>query len=134
MGIFSKLFGKKKTQETKVSALPSSKQAPKPAPEAPLAKPASTLEEVQADIRDGNIEGMPSNKKASTSQAEISEADAVESETTKYHIKKQGSEWDVITESSKKPLRTFATQKEAIEYAKKENLPHTVFKVDGTPK
>lgn len=134
MGIFSKLFGKKKAQESKESAIPSNKQAPKPAPEAPLTKPASTLGEVQSDIREGNIEGIPAIKKASESQAEVTEADAVDSQATKYHIKKQGSEWVVISTSSKSPLRTFATQKDAIAYATKENLPHIVFKADGTPK
>ncbi len=134
MGILSKFFGKKKPQDTKESVVPSNKQAPKPAPEAPLAKPASTLEEVQADIRDRNIEGIPSAKKASESQAEITEADVVVGKALEYHIKKQGSEWVVIETSAKHPLRSFSTQKDAIAYATKENLPHVVYKADGTPK
>ncbi len=134
MSIFSKLFGKKKTQESKESALPSNKQAPKPAPEAPLAKPASTLDQVQTDLRDGNIEKIPPANATSDAQAVVTEADTVKPKSLEYHIKKQGSEWVIIESSAKSPLRTFATQKEAMAYASEENLPHVVFKADGTPK
>lgn len=134
MGIFSKLFGKKKAKEFDDQPMPSSKQAPKPAPETPLSKPVSTLEEVQSDIRDRNVDQVPEPKKAPESRSQVSEADAVKPKKLEYHIKKQGAEWVVIEHQAEAPLRTFNTQKEAIAYVQEENLPHVVFKADGSPK
>lgn len=134
MGILSKLFGKKKAKETDNQPLPSNRQAPKPAPETPLSKPVSTLEEVQNDIRDQNMDHVPEPKKVPESRAQVSEADASKPKKIEYHIKKQGSEWVVIEHQAETPLRSFNTQKDAIAYVQEENLPHVVFKADGSPK
>ncbi len=53
---------------------------------------------------------------------------------TVYHVKKHDEGWQVIKENADKAYRVFKYQKEAIDFAKAEDLEYVVFKADGTPR
>ncbi len=106
MEFLKKLFGRKKKA-----------QKAQPAPEKPKEKEPRdvSLEEVEKDLDD----------------VKEVEAQATE-EKPVYHIKKHSDGWQIIKENATKAYRVFNYQKEAIEFADKENLEYLVYKADGT--
>ena len=160
MGLFSRLFGKKKKEENldqkkdQVLARHADNQEV-------LKEDARsvTLEDVETDIR--TIEAVePSQIKpekpkrqevfeteekevvdraASLKEKEVvdeaPEAVITNQEPVKaYSIKKHAKGWQIIADDAARAYRVFDTQKEAVEFAKENALEVTVYKADGTPR
>ncbi len=104
MGFFKKLFGRKK-QPQQAQVEPEKTKAPRDV----------SLEDVEKEL--DNVKEV--EKKASE-------------EKTVYHIKKHPEGWQILKENATKAYRVFNYQKEAIEFAEKENLEYLVYKADGT--
>lgn len=51
-----------------------------------------------------------------------------------YDIKKHAKGWQIIAPDAERAYRVFDTQKEAIDFAKENELEVTVYKADGTPR
>ncbi len=138
MGILRKLFGSKKKQSEKEQP----KQASKPTDESRDV----SLEEVNKELKD--LEVIEEDKdiekeevQTKTEKAQVKTPPQKESAPQKeeasgktYHIKKHPKGWQVIEEDAEKAYRVFDYQKQAIDFAKEENLDYKVFKSDGTPR
>ncbi len=145
MGIFSKLFGKKKSKE-KVRADQINNEA---ATNNKIEEQDSrdiTLEEVESELREVSIadahtrQPVPPKTETTLSQAdevrdrvekEAHEKMKLDSEETQYHIKKHSKGWQLIEGSNTKATKVFDTQKEAIDYAKEKDLNYLLYRADG---
>lgn len=58
----------------------------------------------------------------------------VKEDVKHYDIKKHPKGWQVIASDAERAYRVFDTQKEAIDFAKENELDVTVYKADGTPR
>ena len=139
MGIFSKLFGRKKKDTKKVSNEPQrEEQKTESADEVTLQEVNESLDEVNTISKDEPAKQSvtPSPEKDEAVKAEPSEPPKPEPKETDespvYHIKKHPDGWQVIKENADKAYRVFDYQKEAIDFAKNENLEYQVYKADGT--
>ncbi len=147
MGILKKLFGKKKKE---VSEEPKEAKATVENKDVSLEDVNKELKDLETIEEDKKIEkeAVPSKtaqekvkttappKEEKPKPAAEKKAPAKKAETDKdvYHIKKHAEGWQVIKDGADKAYRVFQYQKEAIDFAKDENLEHIVFKADGTPR
>jgi len=147
MGIFSRIFGKKKKHEEEPKKEESLQQQEEQKAEV-LKKEARnvTLEEVEKDLDDldkieeeqpSKVEDTPSKvdevPSPKTPEEKKESKDAKGSENKKvYHIKPHPEGWQVLGEGNERPTRVFEYQKDAIAYAKEENLEYLLYKADGT--
>ncbi|MGM0436254.1 MAG: DUF2188 domain-containing protein [Bacillota bacterium] len=139
MGIFSKLFGRKKKDTKKVENEPQKEEKKtESADEVTLQEVNESLDEVNTISKDEPAKETvtPSPKEDEATKAEPASKPEPEpkekDETPLYHIKKHSEGWQVIKEGADKAYRVFNYQKEAIDFAKKENLEYQVYKADGT--
>ncbi len=119
MGLFEKLFGKKKpaAEPKHVEQV----EQPEEITKTEILKEDArniTLEEVEKDLE--TLEKVePAVQPASASEKV-------------YHIKPHDKGWQLITEDAVKATRVFQYQKEAIQYAKDEGLTYVLYRADGT--
>ncbi len=151
MGIFSKLFGRKQKESKKPNSEPQREEKKtETADEVTLQEVNDSLDEVNTISKDEPAnepvtpapekdEDLEEPLKASPEQDEAAKAEPSEEKTPEkpddtplYHIKKHPEGWQVIKENAQKAYRVFAYQKEAIDFAKSENLEYQVYKADGT--
>ncbi len=133
MGIFRRLFGKKK-KET-----PSENQRPRSSKEVSLEDVERELDDVErVDKTQPKKESIESKVEKSEPKAEPKAEQKTQEEPAGeeavYHIKKHDDGWQLIKEGSQKPYRVFTYQKEAIDFAKEQSLDYQVYKADGTPR
>ncbi|MFP4078385.1 MAG: DUF2188 domain-containing protein [Bacillota bacterium] len=135
MGILSKLFGRKKKEEEAPKSEKTVK-ASEPSDEVSLEEVNESLEEVNTIQKDASEEPKEAKpKKAPAPSEEAPEAKPEEKTEAKkpvYDIKKHPDGWQVIKEGAKQAYRVFAYQKEAVDFAKSEDLEYRVYKSDGT--
>lgn len=142
MGIFSKLFGRKKKQEKQPVNEKTTRPA-EPSDEVSLEDVNESLEEVNTIQKDEPKKEAPSKpgpekteEKKTTEKAPTEEPAKAEKqpddEKPVYDIKKHPEGWQVIKQGSDKAYRVFDYQKQAIDFAKSEDLEYRVFKSDGT--
>ncbi len=158
MGIFSKLFGRKKKPSSEVQSEPKTEEKkPDASDEVTLEEVNESLDEVNTIAKDEPVEKPepePTEKEAPEKEASEektkphppekdtpvapakktttpSDEDASDDKPL-YHIKKHTDGWQVIKEDADKAYRVFKYQKEAITFADKENLEYQVYKADGT--
>ncbi len=151
MGFLKKLFGKKqKSEETpteQVKAEETSKEE--------LKQDARniTLEDVEKEVKELDQYQTEETKEQKVPKkdvapvydegeaknvGDIEDAEVEKTETEKeaepkqYHIKKHDKGWQIIAGDAKKAYRVFDTQKEAIDYAKENELDYLLYRVDGT--
>lgn len=146
MGILKRLFGKKKkekqTEQPQTQAQPQAESK-----DVSLQDVNDELKNLKSIEEDKDIEKQEVPSKTDTEELETKkpkeEAPApkatAKKETTKankptYHVKKHEEGWQVIKEGSEKAYRVFKYQKEAIDFAKEEDLEYIVYKSDGTPR
>jgi len=152
MGILKRLFGKKKKEEPKEETSVKPKEETKDVTLDDVEKGLKDVETVKEDQTVENekpeykteSESIPKTEKEKPlkeEKAEELEASPKQEEKTTeddadkhYHIKKHTKGWQVVEEDAKKAYRVFQYQKEAIDFAKSENLSYTIFKADGTPR
>ena len=148
MGFLKKLFGKKqKSEETpteQVKAEETSKEE--------LKQDARniTLEDVEKEVKELDQYQTEETKEKKTPHKDVQDvSDDIEAEPVgnvetaevkeekseeakQYHIKKHDKGWQIIAGDAKKAYRVFDTQKEAIDYAKENELDYLLYRVDGT--
>ena len=145
MGIFSKLFGRKKKETPKAQENPQKEEKKtESADEVTLQEVNESLDEVNSISKDEPakkpIQSSPQEDEATMSEPSEEpepepEAEAVpdkKDDSPLYHIKKHPEGWQVIKENADKAYRVFSYQKEAIDFAKQESLEYQVYKADGT--
>ncbi|MFH5882217.1 DUF2188 domain-containing protein [Liberiplasma polymorphum] len=170
MGLWSKLFGKKKKQdnldENKDQVLAKNAEQ-----QERLKEDVRTvsLEEVEKDIRtveqlepsqikpertkrqqifsadeeevvnraanlQDSKETVDQAPEATLAKEKPADSSSKEEPSKAYNIKKHAKGWQIIAEGANRAYRVFDTQKEAIDFAKENDLEVTVYKADGTPK
>ncbi|MFW6284788.1 MAG: DUF2188 domain-containing protein [Bacillota bacterium] len=139
MGILSKLFGRKKKEEEAPKKEKVAKPT-EPSDEVSLEEVNESLEEVNTIEKDKEVAPEPKKDVQTSKEApkapEKSEAskpeEKAEADAAVYDIKKHPDGWQVIKEGAKQAYRVFPYQKEAIDFAKSEDLEYRVYKSDGT--
>lgn len=139
MGIFSKLFGRKKKDSPEVQNEPKKEEKKtETSDEVTLEEVNDSLDEVNTITKDEPVEKeqtkpspQPKTKKPTKDETESSAKDSSDDKPL-YHIRKHSDGWQIIKENADKAYRVFSYQKEAIEFANKENLKYQVYKADGT--
>lgn len=148
MGILKKLFGKKK-EEVKT-------EQPQPKEKPQAENKDVSLQDVNDELK--NLKSIEEDKEIKKQEVPSkTETETLETKKPKaepkpkaeekpkaeakaepkerkdvYHVKKHDEGWQLIKEGAQKAYRVFKYQKEAIDFAKEENLEYIVFKADGT--
>ncbi|MFP4287436.1 MAG: DUF2188 domain-containing protein [Candidatus Izemoplasmataceae bacterium] len=95
-----------------------------------------TPDEAKDMLEDDIVEeDMP--KASMTPEKEVVEEETPiveEDEEKLYDIKKHPKGWQIIAQDAERAYRVFDTQKEAIDFAKENDLEVTIYKADGTPR
>ena len=118
MGLLEKLFGKKKKP---VEVTPEEEIQQEEAIKEEVLKEEArniTLEEVEKDLEE--LEKVEPVKKEEQPTVKV------------YHIKPHEKGWQIIADGATKATRVFQYQKEAVQYAKDENLDYILYRADGT--
>ncbi len=154
MGILKRLFGKKKKDEPKEEVSVKPKEETQ---DVTLDDVEKGLKDVDTVKEDKTVENEKPEYKTESEEIPKTEKEEPEEKTDEpakeqktseqhaqtpsqdepdkhYHIKKHTKGWQVVEEDAKKAYRVFQYQKEAIDFAKSENLSYTIFKADGTPR
>lgn len=156
MGILKRLFGKKKKEEEIVKPKAAPQEESQDVSLDDVEKGLKNVETVKEDKsveqekpeyktesepvpkteKEESIQEKPKPEEAPKKEEKPASVDKPSDgeEVKHYHIKKHAKGWQVIEEDSKKAYRVFQYQKEAIDFAKSENLSYTIFKADGTPR
>lgn len=153
MGILKRLFGKKKKVEKEEPAEPKKEQVQDTSRDVSLNEVKDELNNLETVEKDSDIENQTVESK--TEKASVNEetkeaphskqdqskpktppkqTESKDESTQEYHIKKHSEGWQIWPVGGKKALRVFSYQKEAIDYAKEQNLTYKVFKADGSPR
>ncbi len=155
MGLLARIFGKKKKPEDKrvekldAEAATSSKINEQESNEISLEEVEKELEEMSVaqplhrpkPLPTDSKEATTINKEEVTTRArkepeEVEKAKADDAETAhvadkKYHIKKHKEGWQIIADDADRATRVFPTQKEAIDYAKENDMEYLLYRADG---
>lgn len=149
MGILKRLFGKKKKESESETPQVKSQNEGRDVSLEDVEKGLDDLETVEKDksveeekpATKTGAQSVPKTQKEPGKESEKTpsksaekEAPAAKSDDNHYHIKKHSKGWQVIEDGADKAYRVFQYQKEAIDFAKSENLEYTIFKADGTPR
>ncbi len=151
MNIFAKLFGKKKTNEEKrEEKLTEEKATTNKIDEQEASN--ITLDDVEKELKEMSVahdaeqtppqpaprtdlEAEPEVDERIEKEIEVKEkkdAAKAQKEDTKYAIKKHDKGWQIIADGADRAHRVFPTQKEAIDFAKDNNLTYDLYRADGT--
>ncbi len=144
MGILKKLFGKKKKEE-KVEKPQGQAQPEAESKDVSLQDVNEELKNLKTIEDDKDIEKQEVPSKTDTEEVETKKPQSeakpkavpkkeTASDKPVYHIKKHKDGWQVMKAGADKAYRVFKYQKEAIDFAKEEDLEHIVYKSDGTPR
>ncbi len=146
MGFWKKLFGKKQKQEE----TPTEQVMTEETTKEELKQEARdiTLEDVEKEVKELDQYQTEETKEQKEPKKDVApvndegEAEAVgnvevatveaEEEKKVYHIKKHDKGWQIIADGAEKAYRVFGTQKEAIDFAKENELEYLLYRVDGT--
>ena len=128
MSFLSKLFGKKKQAEPVASV------------EKEKTDEAKKIEALKEEARHITLEDVEKELDTIDAEKAVDEAPAHEEEKpvakaegkSVYHIKKHAKGWQVIAEGADRAYRVFETQKEAIDFAKENDMEYLLYRVDGT--
>ncbi len=153
MGILKRLFGKKKKVEKEDTSEPKKEQVQDTSRDVSLDEVKDELNSLETVEKDSDIENQTvesktekesvgdEDKESTTTKTDQSkpktppkQTESKDDSTQEYHIKKHSEGWQIWPVGGKKALRVFSYQKEAIDYAKEQNLNFKVFKADGSPR
>ena len=143
MGFWKKLFGKKQKQEETPTEQVKTEETSKE--ELKQEARDITLEDVEKEVKELDRQEKAEDETPQKDVAPVydeGEAKAVgdvevakvEAEEDKkvYHIKKHDKGWQILADGAEKAYRVFDTQKEAIDFAKENDLEYLLYRVDGT--
>ncbi len=148
MGFLSKLFGKKKKKEAvREEKLNEEKATTNKIDEQEAEN--ITLEDVEKELKEMSVahdaeqtppqpaprtelEEEPEVDERIDKEIEAKEEDDQAASATKYAIKKHPKGWQIIAEDAERAYRVFDTQKEAIDYAKENDIEYDLYRADGT--
>lgn len=132
MGLFKRLFQKKSDEKVESQS-------------AIVETETDDIEELKEDARNLTLEDVEKEIDKVTAKDALTTAQKKESkekkepevETTdknalRYHIKKHEKGWQIVAEGAERAYRVFNTQKEAIDFAKENDLDYLLYRVDGT--
>ena len=153
MGIFSKLFGKKKPKTVKSEETVKSEAAKIDKIEEADSREIS-LEQVENELSSVSMGAPakqqpmpprePSDYEASEAKERVQkeaemqavkkdeESSKKEDDDKMYQIKKHKDGWQVVLAGATRATRVFKTQKEAIDFAKENDFDYQLFRADGT--
>jgi hypothetical protein len=154
MGLLARIFGKKKKPEDKrvekldAEAAKSSKineedsreisleEVERELEEMSIAQPLQKPKPVPADSTGAtsvNNEEATARARKEPEAAEQPKDDAEKAHVAgkQYHIKKHKDGWQIIADDADRATRVFPTQKEAIDYAKENDMDYLLYRADG---
>ncbi|TVP94482.1 MAG: DUF2188 domain-containing protein [Acholeplasmatales bacterium] len=92
-----------------------------------------TLEDVEKEIDKVTAkDALAFARKKPADAPKKPEPDKIDKPASRYHIKKHDKGWQIIAEDAERAYRVFTTQKEAIDFAKENELDYLLYRVDGT--